>query len=291
MADRYRDRFDDLGRKLGFRGLEIHEIPESRARDAANPGSPRKPRQFRPRSPRNPSWWRSTSAATMSTAALLHGILAAGGMIKPPALFTRSAARTDFRPIYGARQVEIGFRLGDLAASNGPRHAPGTDLSGRDYFGRSSLSPRVSRSRQTHRKHRFRIRCSRRGTSISTQMPPATAAGGLRSVFRFQSLCCPRALPASSSRPRQPRFPQVAATPPQTATLLPRGHQATRAGTRSRPRAAEKCCGTAAETPVRYRSDRPGPQQAQCATDRHRRTGAQCRDPDRRRRSAAAPAR
>jgi 23S rRNA (pseudouridine1915-N3)-methyltransferase len=35
LAERYRERFDDLGRKLGFRGLEIHEIPESRARDAA----------------------------------------------------------------------------------------------------------------------------------------------------------------------------------------------------------------------------------------------------------------
>lgn len=35
LADRYRERFDGIGRKLGFRGLEIHEIPESRARDAA----------------------------------------------------------------------------------------------------------------------------------------------------------------------------------------------------------------------------------------------------------------
>ena len=35
LAERYRERFDGLGRKLGFRGLEIHEIPESRARDAA----------------------------------------------------------------------------------------------------------------------------------------------------------------------------------------------------------------------------------------------------------------
>ena len=35
LADRYRERFDDIGRKLGFRGLDIHEIPESRARDAA----------------------------------------------------------------------------------------------------------------------------------------------------------------------------------------------------------------------------------------------------------------
>ena len=35
LADRYRERFDDAGRKLGFRGIEIHEIPESRARDTA----------------------------------------------------------------------------------------------------------------------------------------------------------------------------------------------------------------------------------------------------------------
>jgi 23S rRNA (pseudouridine1915-N3)-methyltransferase len=35
LAERYRERFDDMGRRLGFRGLEIHEIPESRARDAA----------------------------------------------------------------------------------------------------------------------------------------------------------------------------------------------------------------------------------------------------------------
>ena len=33
LAERYRERFNDIGRKLGFRGLEIHEIPESRARD------------------------------------------------------------------------------------------------------------------------------------------------------------------------------------------------------------------------------------------------------------------
>jgi 23S rRNA (pseudouridine1915-N3)-methyltransferase len=34
LAERYHKRFDDIGRKLGFRGLNIHEIPESRARDA-----------------------------------------------------------------------------------------------------------------------------------------------------------------------------------------------------------------------------------------------------------------
>ncbi|MGQ0683920.1 23S rRNA (pseudouridine(1915)-N(3))-methyltransferase RlmH [Bradyrhizobium sp.] len=35
LTKRYRERFEDIGRKLGFRGLEIHEVAESRARDAA----------------------------------------------------------------------------------------------------------------------------------------------------------------------------------------------------------------------------------------------------------------
>ncbi len=35
LAERYRKRFDDIGRKLGFRGLDIHEISESRARETA----------------------------------------------------------------------------------------------------------------------------------------------------------------------------------------------------------------------------------------------------------------
>jgi 23S rRNA (pseudouridine1915-N3)-methyltransferase len=35
LTERYRERFDDIGRKLGFRGLEIRELAESRARDAA----------------------------------------------------------------------------------------------------------------------------------------------------------------------------------------------------------------------------------------------------------------
>ncbi len=34
LAERYRKRFNEIGRKLGFRGLDIHEIPESRAREA-----------------------------------------------------------------------------------------------------------------------------------------------------------------------------------------------------------------------------------------------------------------
>jgi len=33
LADRYRERFNEIGRKLGFHGLEIHEIAESRARE------------------------------------------------------------------------------------------------------------------------------------------------------------------------------------------------------------------------------------------------------------------
>ena len=36
LAQRYQERFNDIARGLGFRGLEIREIPESRARDAAS---------------------------------------------------------------------------------------------------------------------------------------------------------------------------------------------------------------------------------------------------------------
>ena len=35
LAERYRKRFDEIGRKLGFRGLDSREIAESRARDTA----------------------------------------------------------------------------------------------------------------------------------------------------------------------------------------------------------------------------------------------------------------
>ena len=72
---------------------------------------------------------------------------------------------------------------------------------------------------------------------------------------------------------------------------LPRCHQAARAGTGGRARAAAQGGRTAAKAEGRYRGDRTGPHQAQPATDRHRRPGAQRRDPDRRGRGAAAPAR
>lgn len=35
LAERYRKRFEDAGRPIGFRGLTIKEITESRARDSA----------------------------------------------------------------------------------------------------------------------------------------------------------------------------------------------------------------------------------------------------------------
>src|SRR6476661_10722111 len=35
LADRYFERVEEAGRKLGFRELAIHELPESRARDTA----------------------------------------------------------------------------------------------------------------------------------------------------------------------------------------------------------------------------------------------------------------
>ncbi len=36
LAQRYARRFDDLARRVGVRGLELHEVPESKAKDAAS---------------------------------------------------------------------------------------------------------------------------------------------------------------------------------------------------------------------------------------------------------------
>ena len=36
LAERYGKRFDDLCRRIGVRSLELHEIPESKAKDAAS---------------------------------------------------------------------------------------------------------------------------------------------------------------------------------------------------------------------------------------------------------------
>ena len=144
LAERYRERFDDIGRKLGFRGLEIHEIPESRARDTATRIA--------------------EEAAAISAAIPEKSVLVAldeRGKSIDSATFARELGRwrdegisqhnlhnrrrgRTFARFAAQGQVAHCVRLGDLAASNGSRHASGTDLSGRDHSGRPSLSPRVS---------------------------------------------------------------------------------------------------------------------------------------------------
>src|ERR1700730_18618568 len=93
LAERYRERSDDIGRKLGFRGLEIIEIPESRARDATGRMAEEAT-----------TICAAMSAARISTASLFPGISAAGGTRGSATLFSQSAVRTDFRPICGARR-------------------------------------------------------------------------------------------------------------------------------------------------------------------------------------------
>ena len=68
LVERYRERFTDLARKLGFRGLEIHEIAESRARDAATRMADEAAAIIGPDPRRCASPSRSMSAASRSTA-------------------------------------------------------------------------------------------------------------------------------------------------------------------------------------------------------------------------------
>ena len=102
LADRYRGRFEDIGRKLGFRGLDVHEIPESRARDAEQ--------RIREEA--------AAILALVPEGAVLVALDEKGKNIDSAAfaghlgrwrdelvaaLFLSSAARTDFRPNCGAR--------------------------------------------------------------------------------------------------------------------------------------------------------------------------------------------
>ena len=87
LSDHYRERFDDIGRKLGFRGLEIREIPESRAGDAATRMREEAAAIFAA-IPAKSVIVRWMSAVTISTARLLQGILAAGATSRSPTLFS-----------------------------------------------------------------------------------------------------------------------------------------------------------------------------------------------------------
>ena len=103
LAERYRERFDDIGRKLGFRGLEIHEIPESRARDAAT----RIAEEAAAMTALIPEKYVLVAlderGKSIDSASLCPASWAAGGTIRSPTQFSQSAARTDFRPICSAR--------------------------------------------------------------------------------------------------------------------------------------------------------------------------------------------
>ena len=181
----------------------------------------------------------------------------------------------------------MAFGCRDLAASNGSRHASGTDLSGRDHFGGPSLSPRLSRASRKHcREHRP---TSMQPARTIHSYPDTTGRGrpaSIRVPLSIALLSAGFAEPQPVARVRADRGAGAA-----DRGRFARRHQAARAGTRSRARPAKERGRSAGEAQGRDRGDRPGPQQAQPAADRHRGAGARRRDQDRRRRSAAAPAR
>src|SRR5204862_1119658 len=85
----------------------------------------------------------------------------------------RRRGRT-FARIAAQGKADDGVRLRDLAPSNGPHHASGTDLSGRDHLVGSPLSPRLTRACASG-KRAPTLRCSKRGTSIRNWTPSAAA--------------------------------------------------------------------------------------------------------------------
>ena len=231
LAERYRERFDDIGRKLGFRGLEIHEIPESRARDAATR--------------------MAEEAAAISAAIPEKSVLVAlderGKNIDSAAfapaswpLARRGGRQHYFRDrrrgrtfarIAAQGETERCVRRRDLAASDGSRDASGTDLPGRDHSGRPSLSPRLSRA-SVNLEMRTDRRSMQPTRNIQSYPTPPVAVSCVRSAFRFPSHCCPPACRHPSRAGGRPGRGAAAAADGSVT----RRHQAARAGTRSHPR-------------------------------------------------------
>jgi len=130
LAERYRKRCDEIGRKLGFRGIEIHEIAESRARDATT---------------RVAEEGASISAAIPEKSVLVtldeHGenVASQGFADRLGRWRDQSVASTVFviggadglsRPICAARKASDRVRGCDLAAPDRSYHASGAALPG-----------------------------------------------------------------------------------------------------------------------------------------------------------------
>jgi len=122
LAERYRERFDDIGRKLGFRGLDVQEIPESRARDAAT----RMAEEAAAISAATPA--KSTLVAldergdNIDSAAFAGHRPLAGPAGSQYYFHNRRRGRT-FARFAAHGEAPDGVRLRDLAAPNGSRHA------------------------------------------------------------------------------------------------------------------------------------------------------------------------
>ena len=235
LAERYRERFDDIGRKLGFRGLEIHEIPESRARDAATRIA-RRPRRFRPQFRKNPCWWRWTSAARIiDSAAFARPSWPLAGCSGRQHYFRDRRRGRTFARIAAQGKTEHRVRRRDLAASDGSRHASGTDLPGRDHSGRPPLSPRLSRV-SASAKQRAPNECD----AADAEHPCFTLTAGRRgraSAVRIPLSLALLAAGLAGMRFRRPRFAQLATDAAPTAASATPSSSASR---NSRPRARSK---------------------------------------------------
>ena len=216
LAERYRERFDDIGRKLGFRGLEIHEIPESRARDAATRMAEEA----------------AAIAALIPEKAVLVALDERGKSIDSVGFAqqlgrwrdegiaqrnfrNRRRGRT-FARIAAQGKAAHCVRRGDLAASDGSRHASGTDLPGRDDFGRPSLSPRLGTVTWTTEN----AESDRMQSTQNIHAHPDTAGRGARRRLpsRFHALLLAMLLSAGFvALPLAPAAAQQAA-PTQQAT-------------------------------------------------------------------------
>jgi 23S rRNA (pseudouridine1915-N3)-methyltransferase len=139
LAERYCKRAEQIGRRIGFRSVDIVEIRESRAQEVGKRVTEESIALANVIPDQAVTVLLDQRGDSLDSAALADRLRRWRDEGRPAAVFVIGGAEPR-RPGRTAARV----RPGDLAAPAGPGHAARTDLSRPDHAGRTSLPPRLT---------------------------------------------------------------------------------------------------------------------------------------------------
>ncbi len=191
LAERYRKRFDEIGRKLGFRGLDIHEVPESRAREA-RARIAEEAAAIAALVPENSVLVTLDERGdNIDSAGLARQLGRLRDQLGRQHCFRHRRCGRTFARIAGQSKARTGVWDRDLAAPTGSRDASGAALPGCDDLGGPSLSPRLVPPIEvpdfTRCKTGFRDFRSKRGAQNHDLLVPITFRSPRKALQRWSA--------------------------------------------------------------------------------------------------------